>query len=61
MGGVAEDTTLLRGDPGAVASAVSSALAETRGRRVLITPGCGADPSTPEANLRALREAVASG
>ena len=39
--------------------AVSAALAETGGRHVLVSPGCGVDSATPEANLRALRQAVA--
>jgi hypothetical protein len=58
MGGVAENTTLPKGTPEDVTRAVESALSATGGRRALIAAGCSVDPSTPVANLQALRDAA---
>jgi uroporphyrinogen decarboxylase len=43
-----------------VAAEVQSALAATGGTRTMIGPGCSISPDTPEANLDAARDAVAS-
>ena len=61
MGGVAEDTTLPKGTAEDVTRAVEAALAATGGRRALIAAGCSVDPSTPTANLLALRDAARAG
>jgi uroporphyrinogen decarboxylase len=58
MGGVSEKTTLPDGTPEEVAAAVSRALDQTSGRRVLIAPGCSIPPSTPRANLEAAAAAA---
>jgi uroporphyrinogen-III decarboxylase len=58
MGGVAEDTTLLKGTPDDVSRAVQTALADTGGQRALIAAGCSVDPRTPPDNLAALRDAA---
>ncbi|MBI1885238.1 MAG: hypothetical protein HYS09_02820 [Chloroflexi bacterium] len=59
MGGVSQDSTLIKGTPAEVTGEARQAIAETGGRRFLLAPGCSADPSVPEANLHALREAAA--
>lgn len=58
LGGVNQQTTLLSGQPQEVAAEVRSALAQTEGRRFLLGPGCSVSPQTPEANLRAVLEAL---
>jgi uroporphyrinogen decarboxylase len=61
MGGVGEDGVLLEGSPADVTAAVTAALAETGGHRTIVAPGCSVIPATPLENLRAMRDAVASG
>lgn len=58
MGGVSQERTLRSGAPEAVAAEARDALRQTGGRRFLLAPGCSIDPRTPEANLRAMLEAV---
>jgi uroporphyrinogen decarboxylase len=58
MGGVDEGTTLPSGTPADVAQAANAALAETRGRRTLVAPGCSIDHRTPADNLIAMRDAA---
>ena len=58
VGGVGRQT-LLNGQPKEVAAEVRDALAQTEGRGLLIGPGCSISPRCPEANLRALHEALA--
>lgn len=60
MGGVSHDRTMAGDDPQAVTNEASEAIAETGGRRFLLSPGCSIEPTTPEANLRALVEAARS-
>jgi len=60
MGGVSQAPESLA-DPGRVAAQARDALAQTKGSRFLLAPGCSIEPHTPEAGLRALREAVAGG
>lgn len=52
MGGVAVETAA-DGTPEGVAAEVAEALAETKGRRFLLSAGCSIPPNTPEANVRA--------
>jgi uroporphyrinogen decarboxylase len=58
MGGVDEGETLPHGTPADVAGAVNAALAETGGRRTLVSPGCSIDQRTSADNLVALRDAA---
>src|SRR5581483_5441912 len=44
-GGVAQDAVLRHGTPDEVAATVEAAIASTGGRRLLVTPGCTADPA----------------
>lgn len=53
MGGISEKTTLPDGTPEEVATEVRQALAETKGARLLLAPGCSIPPRTPPANLAA--------
>ena len=57
MGGVAQ-ATIAQGAPDEVHAQVRAAIDSTGGRRLLIAPGCSISPQTPEANLRAAREAL---
>ena len=56
-GGV-RTATMLSGSADAVTSEAMAALAETSGTRFLLAPGCSIDPTSPEANIRALVEAA---
>jgi uroporphyrinogen decarboxylase len=60
MGGIAHDGALLAPEPGPVLEEYRRALEQTGGRRWLVAPGCSIPPTTPVANLRAVRDAVAS-
>jgi uroporphyrinogen decarboxylase len=57
VGGLDADV-LLHGRPEEVSGQVRAAVHETQGRHVIDTAGCVALITTPEANLRAVREAV---
>ncbi len=57
MGGVAV-RTVAEGAPEAVADEVAQALAETGGKRFLLSGGCSIPPQAPEANLRAAIQAL---
>lgn len=59
MGGIGQRSTLLSGTPREVAAEVSSAIEDTGGRGVLVAPGCSVPPRAPEANLKAMMDAVA--
>ncbi len=59
-GGVAREATMLRGAPDAVRAAVLDAIEQTGGRRLIVGTGCVMLIPTPEANLRAARDAVQS-
>jgi len=59
MGGVAV-RTVSEGTPEQVTAEVAAALAETGGRRFLLSAGCSIPPQTPEANLRAAVAALAT-
>ena len=58
MGGISEKTTLPDGTPEEVANEVRQALAETKGVRLLLAPGCSIPPRTPPANLAAAAQAA---
>jgi len=60
MGGISHDGALLAPDPEPVLEEYRRALEQTGGRRWLVAPGCSIPPTTPVANLRAVRDAVAS-
>jgi uroporphyrinogen decarboxylase len=60
IGGVSAKPRLGLMSPAEVAEEVRSALEATGGTRTMIGPGCSINPDTPEANLDAAREAVAS-
>lgn len=60
MGGISEKTTLVEGTPQEVEAQARAAQQETGGRRFLLGPGCTIPPQAPEANMRAVREAVSS-
>jgi len=57
-GGIARDATLLAGTPQQVRSEVVDAVKQTGGRRFIVGTGCVTLTPSPEANLRAAREAV---
>jgi|FLYL01.1.fsa_nt_gi uroporphyrinogen decarboxylase len=54
MGGVRHGEALRDASPADVSNQAQRAVAETRGRRFLLAPGCSIEPDTPETNLRAL-------
>ncbi|HUF53342.1 MAG TPA: uroporphyrinogen decarboxylase family protein [Dehalococcoidia bacterium] len=58
MGGVDHKRTIRRGEPADIGVEAEEALMETRGQRFLLTPNCSIDPTSPEANLLAMVEAV---
>jgi len=58
MGGIAHEGALQERDPEIVLSQYRRALEETGGRRWMVAPGCSIAPTTPEANLTALRDEV---
>jgi uroporphyrinogen decarboxylase len=57
-GGLEHWEHLLRGDPEQVRSLVRDAIAQTGGRRVIVSTGCVAPVNAPFSNLRAVRGAV---
>jgi uroporphyrinogen decarboxylase len=58
IGGIGENTTLLRGTPGEVAAQVQDAWEQVARRGLILGPGCVADQRTPEENLRQLLRSV---
>jgi uroporphyrinogen decarboxylase len=60
MGGLEQRGVLLGGTQEAIAEQVRAAVAATGGRGLLIAPGCSVPPRAPDANLRAMMEAVAA-
>jgi uroporphyrinogen decarboxylase len=57
-GGVDHERTLIIGTPDEVRFEVRDAIAQTNGTGFILAPGCTAPVTVPEANLRAMREAV---
>ena len=60
MGGVSHEATMLPARPTKSLARRAPRSARRAGRRFLLAPGCSIDPTTPEANLRALVEAARS-
>ncbi len=58
MGGVEQFRTLRFGTPQDVEAQVRDAIRQTRGLRLIVTPGCTYNLDVPQANLRAMRQAV---
>jgi uroporphyrinogen decarboxylase len=58
MGGIGRMAPLVGGTVDDVEAQVRSAIAQTRGRRLIVAPGCVVPLTVPERNLRALRTAV---
>jgi uroporphyrinogen decarboxylase len=58
IGGVSPKPRILGLTVEEVRAEVLAALGDTRGRRMMIGPGCSISPDTPEANLLAARRAV---
>lgn len=59
MGGLNQQTTLLKGSVGQVREEVAMALEQTGGQHLLLAPGCAIAPTTPSKNLDAVRSVVA--
>lgn len=57
-GGLEHWTDLLRGTPDQVHGQVADAIAQTHGRRLIVSCGCVAPVNAPFSNLRAVRSAV---
>lgn len=57
-GGLEHWDDLLYGDPAGVADRVADAIAQTGGRRLIVSSGCVAPVNAPFSNLRAARAAV---
>ncbi|MBK8025620.1 MAG: uroporphyrinogen decarboxylase [Chloroflexi bacterium] len=57
-GGVAQWEDLHQGTPTSIRQAVRNAIAETNGRRLIVSTGCVAMITSPLSNLRAVREGV---
>ncbi len=60
MGGIDQDGALLADDTAVPLAELRRASEQSGGRRWLAAPGCSISPTTPPANLRALRDAVES-
>jgi len=58
VGGLARWETVLRGTPDAVKAKAQTAIEQTGGRKFILGTGCVTPVATPQANLRAVREAV---
>lgn len=58
MGGVSHEGALASPDPSAALAQLRAAFEVTGGRRWLAAPGCSMPPTTPDATLRALRQAM---
>jgi uroporphyrinogen decarboxylase len=57
-GGLEHWDDLLRGEPDQVARRVEDAIAQTGGKRLIVSSGCVAPVNAPLSNLRAVRRAV---
>jgi uroporphyrinogen decarboxylase len=57
-GGLEHWEDLLRGDPAGIRARVADAIAQTAGRRLIVSSGCVAPVNAPFSNLRAVRAAV---
>jgi uroporphyrinogen decarboxylase len=57
-GGLEHWQDVLRGDPDQIRARVRDAIAQTGGRRLIVSSGCVAPVNAPFSNLRAVREAI---
>jgi uroporphyrinogen decarboxylase len=60
VGGIARMGAVFSGSPTAAAQEARDAIAQTRGRRFIVAPGCVLPTTVPDENLMALRRAVDS-
>jgi uroporphyrinogen decarboxylase len=60
LGGIAENTTLVRGTPDQIHAEVRDAWEQVDRRGLILGPGCVANLESPEANVARLRESVES-
>jgi uroporphyrinogen decarboxylase len=60
MGGISQEDALQQASPERVLEEFREGMEQTEGRRWLVAPGCSIPPTTPAANLEALRTAVES-
>lgn len=58
LGGADHMTALLKGTPEDISKQVEESMADAGDHPLIIGPGCSLKPSTPETNIRALRQAV---
>ncbi len=58
VGGLDERGSMITDSPESVGAQVRDAVAQCRGRRLIVGPGCVVDLRVPEANLAAARQAV---
>ncbi|HKW94323.1 MAG TPA: uroporphyrinogen decarboxylase family protein [Methylomirabilota bacterium] len=58
VGGLSEGRVLQAGPPEAVAAEVRDAIAQTRGRGLMVGPGCALPLATPDAHLAAVVAAI---
>jgi uroporphyrinogen decarboxylase len=58
MGGISHETALQAADPEAVLAELRRGMEQTGGRRWMVAPGCSIPPTTPAANLKAVRTAL---
>ena len=58
MGGISHEDALQQSQPDAVLNEFRKGMERTEGRRWLVAPGCSIPPTTPAANLKAVRSAV---
>jgi uroporphyrinogen decarboxylase len=58
MGGISHETTLQESSPDGVLAELRRGMEQTGGLRWLVAPGCSIPPTTPAANLKAVRSAL---
>jgi uroporphyrinogen decarboxylase len=58
MGGISYEDALQDASPQRLRDEIARGMEQTAGRRWLIAPGCSMPPTTPAANLHAIRDAV---
>jgi uroporphyrinogen decarboxylase len=60
VGGISEHQTLLNGPAEAITAEIQAAIAQTKGRGLVVGPGCVIPTHTPVEHVRTAREAVES-
>jgi len=58
MGGISHETTLQESTPDGVLAELRRGMEQTGGLRWMVAPGCSIPPTTPAANLKAVRSAL---